>query len=70
MKYLVIIEPTSTGYSAYSQDLPGCVTTGPTLDEVKQNMHEAIECHLDGLRQDGYEIPKPSTTAAYIETAA
>ncbi len=70
MKYLVIIEPTSTGYSAYSPDLPGCVTTGPTLDEVKQNMHEAIQFHLDGLREDGFEIPKPSTTAAYIETAA
>lgn len=70
MKYLVIIEQTSTGYSAYSPDLPGCVTTGSTLDEVKGNMHEAIEFHLDGLREEGCEIPEPSTTAAYVEIAA
>ena len=70
MKYLVIIERTSTGYSAYSPDLPGCVSTGATIGKVKANMREAIEFHLDGLREEGCEIPRPSTTAAYVETAA
>jgi len=49
MKYLVVIEKTSTGYSAYAPDLPGCVATGAILDEVERGMHEAIEFHLEGL---------------------
>lgn len=67
MKYLIIIEPTSTGYSAYSPDLPGCVSTGATREEVERNMHEAIEFHLEGLCQADYEVPQPSTSSAYIE---
>lgn len=67
MKYLIIIEPTSTGYSAYSPDLPGCVSTGATQEEVERNMHEAIEFHLEGLREEGYEVPEPSTSSAYVE---
>ena len=70
MKYLVIVERTSTGFSAYSPDLPGCVTTGATEDELKRNMQEAIEFHLDGLREEGCEIPVPVSTATYVETAA
>ena len=67
MKYLIIIEPTSTGYSAYSPDLPGCVSTGATREEVERNMHEAIEFHLEGLLEEGYEVPEPSTSSAYVE---
>lgn len=70
MKYLIIIEPTSTGYSAYSPDLLSCVSTGVTRGEVERNMHEAIEFHLQGLRQAGYEVPQPSTSSAYIEIQA
>ena len=50
MKYLIIIEKTNTGFSAYSPDLEGCVATGETKEEVEKTMHEGIEFHLDGLR--------------------
>ncbi len=70
MKYLIVVEPTNTGFSAYSPDLPGCVSTGQTREEVETNMHEAIEFHLDGLREDGYPIPQPSSASAYVEVAA
>ena len=70
MKYLIVIEPTNTGFSAYSPDLPGCVSTGQTREEVEINMHEAIEFHLDGLREEGYPIPQPSSASAYVEVAA
>ena len=70
MKYLIIVEPTNTGFSAYSPDLPGCVSTGRTRDEVENNMHEAIEFHLEGLQEEGYPIPQPSSASAYVEIAA
>ena len=53
-KYLIVVEPTETGYSAYSPDLPGCIATGQTRAEVESNMHEAIAFHLDGLREEGH----------------
>jgi predicted RNase H-like HicB family nuclease len=67
MKYLMVIEPTQTGFSAYSPDLPGCVSTGKTREEIEQNMQEAIELHLEGLRDEGYPVPEPSTSSAYVE---
>ena len=70
MKYLVVIEKTQTGHSAYSPDVLGCVSTGATLEEVNQNMQEAIEFHIDGLIEEGLEIPKPCTYSAYVEVAA
>lgn len=70
MKYLVVTEKTQTGYSAYSPDILGCVSTDATLEEVNQNMQEAIEFHIDGLIEEGLEIPKPSTYSAYVEVAA
>jgi predicted RNase H-like HicB family nuclease len=70
MKYLMVIEPTETGFSAYSPDLPGCVSTGATHEEVEQNMQEAIELHLEGLREEGYPVPEPSTSSAYVEVTA
>jgi predicted RNase H-like HicB family nuclease len=70
MKYLIVIEPTSTGFSAYSPDLPGCVSTGTTREEVERNMHEAIELHVEGLREEGYPVPRPSTSSAYVEISA
>jgi len=69
MKYLVIYERTATGYSAYAPDLPGCITTGPTLEETGRLMKEAIEFHLEGLREDGLPIPAPTTTADHIIAA-
>jgi predicted RNase H-like HicB family nuclease len=69
MKYLVVIEPTNTGFSAYSPDLPGCVSVGATRDEVEANMREAIEFHLDGLREEGEPVPPATTAAAFVEVA-
>lgn len=69
-KYLIVIEETATGFSAYSPDVPGCVSTGRTREEAERNMREAIVFHLDGLRQEGVSLPKPSASAAYIEVAA
>jgi predicted RNase H-like HicB family nuclease len=70
MQYLIIIEKTETGYSAYSPDLPGCVSTGATHEEVEQNMREAMEFHLEGLKLEGLELPQPTTSSAYVEVAA
>ena len=70
MKYLIIIEKSETGYSAYSPDLPGCVSTGSTLEETERNMREAISFHIDGLKEEGYEIPKPTSRSSYVEIAA
>lgn len=69
-RYLIIIEETSSGYSAYSPDVPGCVATGRTRPEVENEMHDAIEFHLEGLREEGLPIPKPSSTAEYVEVAS
>ncbi len=70
MQYLIIIEKTATGYSAYSPDLPGCVSTGVTREEVEHNMQEAVEFHLEGLKLEGLDIPSPTTLSAYVEVAA
>jgi predicted RNase H-like HicB family nuclease len=67
MQYLIVIEKTATGYSAYSPDLDGCVATGSTKQEIEQNMREAIEFHLEGLRHDGYNVPSPSSYSAYVD---
>ena len=69
-KYLVVIEKTGTGYSAYSPDIPGCVSTGRTKQAAKRNMREAIEFHLEGLRLEGEEIPLPQSSSAYVPIAA
>jgi predicted RNase H-like HicB family nuclease len=70
MQYAVVIEKVpDSNYSAYVPDLPGCISTGDTLDEAKLNIHEAIEFHLDGMRQDGDPIPEPTTQVAYAEVA-
>lgn len=66
-KYLVIIEKAENNFSAYSPDLPGCVATGSTRDEVEERMREAIHMHIDGMREDGLPVPEPSSVAEYIE---
>lgn len=68
-RYLIVVERTETGYSAYSPDLPGCISTGSTREEVEANMQDAIEFHLEGLRLEGLPVPEPSTDSAYIEVA-
>ena len=70
MKYLIILEKTSTGYSAYSPDLPGCISAGDTAEDTETNMREAIEFHIEGMRDEGLSIPIPQSRASYIEVAA
>ena len=67
MRYAVVIEKADGNYSAYVPDLPGCVATGATVAEVEQEIKEAIRFHLDGMREDGAPIPKPSAVCEYIE---
>ena len=69
-RYLIIIEATSTGHSAYSPDLPGCVAAGASQADVERVMREAIALHLEGLRDAGLPIPVGATSAAYVEVAA
>jgi predicted RNase H-like HicB family nuclease len=61
-KYLIVIEETGTGYSAYSPDLDGCIATGTTREEVEREMQEAIAFHLEGMAQSGEPIPEPHTS--------
>ena len=68
-RYLIVIDNAGSNYSAYSPDLPGCATTGPTVEETRRNMKGAIELHLEGLREEGLPIPPPSTLADYVEIA-
>lgn len=70
MRYLIVIESTSTGFSAYSPDVPGCVATGTTREEAEREMREAISFHLDGLREDGAKLPEPHASSAYVEVPA
>ena len=69
-EYLVIYEKTSTGYSAYAPDLPGCVTTGDSLPDTKKNMQEAIGGHLSVMREFGDPIPQPTTIAERLQVPA
>jgi predicted RNase H-like HicB family nuclease len=66
-RYLIVIEETGSGYTAYSPDLPDCVTTGLSREEVVKKLRAAISFRLDGLRQEGEPIPEPHTYPAYVE---
>jgi predicted RNase H-like HicB family nuclease len=66
-RYLIVIENAGSNYSAYSPDLPGCATTGATVEKTKRNMEEAVEFHIEGLREEGLPVPQPSSVAEYVE---
>ena len=70
MRYAIVIENAGSNFSAYVPDLPGCVATGASVDEVQREMREAIELHLEGMREDGDPIPPPSSSVQYVEIAA
>lgn len=70
VRYAIVIEQAGDNYSAYVPDLPGCVATGATVGEVEQLIREAIEFHLEGMRQDGQSAPLPSSRVDYVEVAA
>ena len=67
MCYTVVIEQGETSYGAYVPDLPGCVAVGETLDEVRELINEAVQFHLEGLREDGEPIPPPKSILEYVE---
>ena len=65
-RFLIVVEEAGTNYSAYSPDLPGCVATGESREEVERNMHEAVQMHVQGLREDNLPIPESQSFAEYI----
>lgn len=67
MKYAVVIEKTPQNYSAYVPDLPGCVATGSTREEVTRHIREAIAFHVEGMREDGEPIPEPKASTVLVE---
>ena len=67
MRYAIVIEKADGNYSAYVPDLPGCVATGATVAETESEIRDAIRFHIDGLKQDGQPIPKPTSIADYVE---
>jgi len=69
MKYAVVLEKGKRNYSAYVPDLPGCVATGKTKAETLREIGDAIAFHLDGMKQEGLPIPKPSAQAEYVNVA-
>jgi predicted RNase H-like HicB family nuclease len=70
MKYAIILERTSTGFSAYSPDLPGCISAGDIAEDTESNMREAIESHIELMREGGMPVPLPQTRVNYVEVAA
>ena len=67
MKYLVVIERAESNYAAYVPDLPGCIATAATLSELHQNIRAAVAMHIEGLREDGLQVPEPQTQAEFVE---
>ena len=67
MRYAIVVEKAGENCSAYVPDLPGCIATGRTPEETEQLIREAVELHLNGLREDGLPIPQPSSRVGYVE---
>lgn len=70
MKYLVVVEQTPTGFSAYSPDVPGCIATGETRTVVEKEIADAIAFHLEGLHAEGLELPSPRASTTYVDVPA
>jgi len=68
MRYAIVIEKPGRNYSAYVPDLPGCIATGDTMEEVERETREAIRFHIDGLLEDGLAVPAPVSVVEYVET--
>ena len=69
MKYVVVLEPTETGYSAYAPDLPGCVAAAETIDQTQALIREAIAEHVELLKERGERVPQPASRTALVEVA-
>lgn len=70
MRYAIVIEKSENNYGAWAPDLPGCVAVGDSVEEVERVMREAIEFHLEGMREDGDPIPPPVAQVNYVDVAA
>lgn len=70
MRYVVIIEQGDGGFGAYVPDLPGCVAVGETREEAMRLIREAIEFHLEAMREEGLPVPEPSSSNEYVEVSA
>jgi len=70
MRYAVVIEKGSKGFGAYVPDLPGCIAAAKTRDEVVRLIHDAMEFHIEGLKQDGEPVPRPASSVEFVEVAA
>ena len=70
MRYAIVIERAENNYSAYVPDLPGCVATGGTVQETEDQIREAIEFHIAGLREDGAPVPQPASRVDYVDVPA
>jgi predicted RNase H-like HicB family nuclease len=69
-KYAIVIEKGPSNYSAYVPDLPGCIAAGATVEETESLLREAIDLHLEGMREDGLPIPEPESVVEYVEVPA
>ena len=69
-RYAIVVEKAKSNYAAYVPDLPGCVATGATVKETERRIREAIEIHVEGLREDGLPVQKPSSRVDYVEVPA
>ncbi|QDV35009.1 type II toxin-antitoxin system HicB family antitoxin [Tautonia plasticadhaerens] len=69
-RYAIVIEKAESNYAAYVPDLPGCIATGATVQETERRLREAIELHVEGMREDGQTIPDPSSQVEYLEIDA
>ncbi len=69
-RYAIVVEKAKSNFAAYVPDLPGCVATGATVEETEQRLSDAIEVHIQGLREDGLPIPEPSSIVDYVEASA
>jgi predicted RNase H-like HicB family nuclease len=67
MRYAIVIEKADNNYSAYVPDVPGCIATGATVDEVKQRLSDALRFHLEGIHADGDAAPPPTSTVDYVD---
>jgi predicted RNase H-like HicB family nuclease len=69
-RYAIVVEKAKSNYAAYVPDLPGCVATGATVKETERRIREAIKIHVEGLREDGLPVPKPTSRVDYVEIPA
>lgn len=69
-RYAIVVERAERNFAAYVPDLPGCVATGATVEEVEQLLREAIELHIAGMREDGLPVPLPSSVVDYVDVSA